>query len=110
MKCSTSRKLHHKTGLRYDHSFSSFSTFSNALNRIIFVPLANNDNSEEIDSKIENVSEGKLDKEKSILGAPLKVVKKETKQNNHCSTSKKSQLKKPHFCHYYGASGHTRPK
>ena len=49
-----------------------------------------------------------LDKDKSILGAPPKVEKKEarnprTKRENN----KKSQQKKPHFCHHCGASGHT---
>ena len=49
-----------------------------------------------------------LDKDKSILGAPRKVEKKEarnprTKRENN----KKSQQKKPHFCHHCGASGHT---
>ena len=68
-----------KTGLEYDHSLSSCSTSSNTLNRVIFVLLANNDNSEVIDTKTENVSEDKSDKGKSILGAPSKVVKKETK-------------------------------
>ena len=38
-----------------------------------------------------------------------KTVKKETKQNGHHCTSKKSQPKKPHFCHHCGASGHTSP-
>ena len=82
------------------------------MNRVIFVPLANNDNSENnevIDSKTENVSEDRSDKGKSILGAPAKVGKKETKQKNHRSTNKKSPPKKPHFCHYCGAFGHTRP-
>ena len=82
------------------------------MNRVIFVPLANNDNSENnevIDSKTENVSEDRSDKGKSILGAPAKVGKKETKQKNHRSTNKKSPPKKPHFCHYGGAFGHTRP-
>ena len=97
-----------KAGLKYNHSLSSCSTSSNTLNRVIFVLLANNDNSEVIDTKTENVSEDKSDKGKSILGAPSKVGKKETKQNNHRSTNKKSQPKKPHFCHYCGASGHTR--
>ena len=55
------------------------------------------------------MSEDKSDKGNSILGAPLKVGKKETKQNIHRFTNKKSLPKKPHFCHYYGASGHTRP-
>ena len=86
-----------KTSLRYDHSLSSCSTSSNALNRVIFAPLANNDNSEVTDPKIENVSEDKSNKGKYILGAPLRF------------TNNKSQPKKPHFCHYYAASGHTRP-
>ena len=82
------------------------------MNRVIFVPLANNDNSENnevIDSKTENVSEDRSDKGKSVLGAPAKVGKKETKQKNHRSTNKKSPPKKLHFCHYFGAFGHTRP-
>ena len=49
------------------------------------------------------------DKGKFILGAPPKVGKKETKQKNNHSTNKKSPPKKPYFCHYCGASGHTRP-
>ena len=40
--------------------------------------------------KTENVSKDKDDKGKSILGAPFKDVKKETKQNNHHFTNKKS--------------------
>ena len=98
-----------KTSLGYDHSLSSCNTSSNALNRVIFVPPDNNDNSEVTDSKTKNVSKDKSDKGKSILGAPPKVGKKETKPNNHRSTNKKSQPKKPHFYHYCGASGHTRP-
>ena len=72
-----------KTGLGYN-------TPSNALNRFIFVSPTNNDKSNITDPKIENVSEDKSDKGKSILGAPPKVGKKETKQNNHHSTNKKS--------------------
>ena len=98
-----------KTVLEYDHSHSSCSTTSNSLNRVIFVPPTNNDNSEVTDPKTENVSEDKSDKRKSILGAPPKVGKKETKHNNHHSTNKKPLPKKPHFCYYCGASGHTRP-
>ena len=98
-----------KTGLRYDHSLSSCSTSSNALNRVIFVPPTNNDNFKVTNPKTENVSEDKSDKGKFILGAPPKVGKKKTKQNNHRSTNKKSLPRKPHFCHYYGAYGHTRP-
>ena len=68
-----------KTGLGYDHSLSSCSTSSNTLNRVIFVPPANNDNFEIIDPKNENVSEDKSDKGKSFLEAHPKVGKKETK-------------------------------
>jgi len=62
---STSNKI----GLGYDHSLSSCSTSSNALNRVIFVPPTNNDNfenNEVTDSKTKNVSEDRSDKEKSI--------------------------------------------
>ena len=71
-----------KIGLEYDHSLSSCSTSSNDLNRVIFVPLTNNDNSdnnEVTDIKTKNVSEDRSDKRKSILGAPPKVGKKEIK-------------------------------
>jgi len=98
-----------KTSLKYDHSFSSCSTSSSALNNVVFVPLASNAKLEITEPKIEIVSEDKHDKGKFILGAPTKFVKKETKQNNHRSSNKKSQPKKPHFCHHCGASGHTRP-
>ena len=68
-----------KTGLGYDHSLSSCCTSSNALNKVIFILIANNENSEVTDPKTENVSEDKSDKGKSILGAPPKVGKKEIK-------------------------------
>ena len=55
------------------------------------------------------MNKDKSDKGKSILGAPPKVGRKETKQKNHRSTNKKSPPKKPQFCHYCGASWHTRP-
>ena len=87
---------------------SSCSTSSSALNNVVFVYLASNAKLEIIETKIENVSEAKHDKGKYILGVPPKVVK-ETKQNNHCSTNKKSQPKKRHFCHHYEASEHTHP-
>ena len=98
-----------KTSLEYDHSLSFCSTSFNVWNRVIFVPPTNNDKFEVIDPKTKNVNKDKSDKGKFILGAPLKVGKKETKQNNHCSTNKKSQPKKPHFYHYYGTFGHTCP-
>ena len=79
-----------RTCLGYDRSLSSHSTSSNALNRVIFVPPANNDNFEVTNLKTENVSEDKSDKGKSILRAPPKVGKKDTKQKNYRSTDKKS--------------------
>ena len=54
-----------RTGLGYDHSFSSCYTSSNALNRVIFVPPDNNDNSNNTKVtkiKIEIVSEDRSDK------------------------------------------------
>ena len=78
-----------KTGLEYDHSLSSCSISSNALNNVVFVSPSSNVKTEIIEPKIENVSEVRNDKGKSILGAPPKVVK-ETKQNTYCSTNKKS--------------------
>ena len=98
-----------KNGLKYDHSLSSYSTSSSALNNVIFVPPASNAKLEITKPKIEIVSEDKYDKGKSILGATPKVFRKKTKQNNHRFTNKKSQPKKSHFCHHYGASGHTCP-
>ena len=82
-----------RTGLGYDHSFSFRSTSFNTLNRVIFIPPTNNDNStnsEVTDPKTKNVSENKSDKGKSILRAPPKVGKKDTKQKNYRSTDKKS--------------------
>ena len=67
-----------KTGLGYDHFLSSCSISSSALNNVVFVSLASNVKLEIIEPKIENVSEVRNDKGKSILGAPPKVAK-ETK-------------------------------
>ena len=77
--------------------------------KIIFISPTNDNDAKNNEAKIEITSEN-LDKGKSILGALPKVEKKETrnlrtKKDNY----KKSQQKKPHFCHHCGASGHTRP-
>ena len=97
-----------ETGLGYDHSLSSCSTSFSALNNVVFVSPTSNAKPEITEPEIENVSKVKHDKGKSILGAPLKVVK-ETKQYNHRSINKKSQPKKSHFCHHCGALRDTRP-
>ena len=67
--------------------------------RTVFVSHANNENLEKNETKIEIASENNLDKGKSILGAPPKSNK---------AKNKKSQPKKPHFCHQGGVSRHTR--
>ena len=89
----------------YDFSSPYIASFST----IVFVSLADNVNFENNESKTEIASEN-LHKDKSILGAPLKVEKKETRNpRTKKANNKKSQQKKPYFCHHYGASRHTRP-
>ena len=79
-----------KIGLRYEFSISPNIAPSS---KTVFVSLANDDISENVDIKTEIASEN-IDKGKSILRAPPKVEKKETmnpgtkKDNN-----KKSQQK-----------------
>ena len=51
---------------------------SSNLNNVVFISFASNVKLEKIEPKIENASEVKHDKGKSILGAPPNVVK-ETK-------------------------------
>ena len=60
--------------LGYDFSFPSIASTST----IVFVPIANNVQTENNDVKNELASEN-VDKSKSILGAPLKQDKKEVK-------------------------------
>lgn len=79
-----------KTRLRYFPSFSTCGTSSNVSHDVIFVPLCKIAYFENNDSKIDLRSEVQNNKEKSILGAPPKVVKKEGKQNSHHSTNKKN--------------------
>ena len=93
------------TSLEYDFSSPNIALSSST----VFVSLANNVNSENNECKTKIASEN-IDKGKSILGAPPKVEKKETRNfRNKKVKNIKSQQKKPHFCHHYGASRHTRP-
>ena len=74
----------------------------------MFVLPTNNVNSENNECKIEIASEN-VDNGKSILGAPPKVEKKETRNpTTKKVNNKKSQPKKPHLYHHCRASGHTR--
>ena len=94
-----------KTGLGYD--FSSLNIASSSTT--VFVSPVDNVNSKNNRFKIEIASEN-LDKGKYILGAPPKVEKKETRNpRTKKVNNKKSQPKKPHFCHHCRASGYTHP-
>ena len=77
------------TGLGYD--FSSPSTASTSTT--VFIPLANNIETENNDVKNELASEN-IDKGKSILGAPPKLDKKETKNLGLRRETLKSQNRK----------------
>ena len=94
-----------KTGLGYDFSSPNIASSSTT----VFVSPVDNVNSKNNRFKIEIASEN-LDKGKSILGAPPKVEKKETRNPRTKKVNKKkSQPKKPHFCHHCRASGYTHP-
>ena len=94
-----------KTGLGYDFSSPNIASSST----IVFVSPSNNVNFENNETKTEIASKN-IDKGKSILGAPPKVEKKETRNpRTKKENNKKSQQKKPHFCHHYRALGHTHP-
>ena len=94
-----------RTDLGYDFSSPSIASTCTT----IFVPPANNVETENNDVKNELVSEN-IDKGKSILGAPLKLAKNETKNPRaKKANSQKPKQKKQHLCHYCGAVGHTRP-
>ena len=94
-----------RTDLGYD--LSSPNIASSSTN--VFVSPADNVNFENNELRTEIASEN-LDKGKSILGAPPKVEKKETRNPmTKKVNNKKSQPKKPHFCHHCEALRHTHP-
>ena len=79
-----------KIGLRYEFSISPNIAPSS---KTVFVSLANDDISENVDIKTEIASEN-IDKGKSILRAPPKVEKKETRNpGTKKDNNKKSQQK-----------------
>ena len=85
-----------RTDLGYD--FSSLNITSSRTT--VFVSFANNLNSGNNDCKTDIASK-KVDKGKSILGAPPKLEKKETRNpRTKKVNNKKSQSKKPHLCHH----------
>ena len=91
------------------HELSNSSPNIAYSSKIVFVSPANDNDAENNEVKTEIASEN-LDNGKSILGAPLKIEKKETR-NPKCNKvkNKKFQPKKLHFCYHCGVSGHTRP-
>ena len=92
-------------GLGYDFSSPSIASTSTT----IFVPSVNNVEIENNVVKNELTSE-KLDKGKSILGAPPKKDKKEAKNPRaKKNNSQKPKQKMQHLYHYCGVAGHTRP-
>ena len=94
-----------RTGLGY--GLSSFNTASTSTT--VFVPPASNTEIENTDVKNGLASEN-LDKGKSILGAPLKLDKKDIKNPKaKKANSQKPKKNKQHLCHHCGAIGHTRP-
>ena len=94
-----------RTGLGYDFSSPNIASSST----IVFVSLANNVEYENNDMKIVLASEN-IDKGKSILGALLKLDKKETRNpRTKKGSNQKSKQKKQHLYYHCRAIGHTRP-
>ena len=84
-----------RTSLGYE--LSNFSPNIASSSKVIFVSPANDNDAKNNEAKTEIASEN-LDNGKSIIGAPLKVEKKETKKSrNKKDNNKKSQLKKLYF-------------
>ena len=92
-----------RTGLGYDFSFPSITSISTTF----FIPPTNNIETKNNAAKNELVSEN-TDNGKSILGAPLKLDKKEIKNPGaKKGNSQKPKQKKQHFCHHCGAAVYT---
>ena len=93
-----------QTSLGYDFFFPSIASPSTT----VFVPLANNVETENNDVKNELACEN-IDKDKSILGAPPKLDKKEIKNlRPKKGNSQKPKQKRQHFYHHCSAARHTR--
>ena len=60
--------------------------------KTVFVSPANNENLEKNETKTKIASENNPDKGKSILGAPLKIKKRETRNPKSNKTKKKKSL------------------
>ena len=92
-----------RTSLGYDFSSPNIASTST----IVFVSTTNNVESKSNDVKNMLASEN-IDKGKSILGAPPKLDKKETKNSKaKKGNTQKPKQKKQHLCHHCGVAGHT---
>ena len=93
------------TGLGYDFSSPSIASTSTT----VLVSPTNNVEFENNDVKNVLASEN-IDKGKSILGEPLKLDKKETKNPRaKKGNTQKPKQKKQHLYYHYGAAGNTWP-
>ena len=102
---SFQKSAYDRTSLAYDLSSPNIASSITTM----FVSLANNVNSENNDVKTILASKN-INKEKSILGAPPKLDKKETRNpRTKKGNNQKSKQKKQHLCHHWGATRHTRP-
>ena len=100
---SIQKSASNRIGLGYGLSSSNIASSSTT----IFVPPANNVKIENNEIKTELASENS-DNGKFILGAPPKLENKDVKNPKAKKTSsQKPKQKKPHLCHYCGATGHT---
>ena len=94
-----------RTGLGYEFSSSNIAFTST----IVFVTATNNNEIENDNIKTDLASEN-LDKGKSILRAPPKLEKKNTKNlKAKKAPSQKPKQKKQHLCYHCGIAGHTQP-
>ena len=95
----------YRTGLGYNFSSPNIASSSTT----VFVAPANNVDFENNDVKTVLASEN-IYKGKSIIGAPPKLEKKETKNTSTKKVNNQmSKQKKQHLCHHCGATGHTQP-
>ena len=102
---SLQKSSSNQTGLGYGFSSSNITSTSTT----VFVSPSNNVEIESNDVKTDLTSEN-IDNGKSILEAPPKQDKKETKNPRaKKGNTQKPKQKKQHLCHHCGVAGHTRP-
>ena len=100
---SIQKTASNRKDLGYDLSSTNMASSSTT----VFVPPINNVKIENNEIKTELASEN-IDMGKSILGALLKLEKKDVKNPRaKKANSQKSKQKKQHLCHHCGAAGHT---